>query len=77
MKPDQFFKRFGTDVLADEFQWSSTAWHYGGAWIIYTVDDDGRKNVVTQSMDPMYCVWWVNRLRELQETSLDEATDQG
>ena len=66
MKPEQFYKKVGNGIPADELRWSSTAWHYGGAWIIYTEDEDGRKHVVTQFLDPVTCIWWVNRLRELQ-----------
>lgn len=67
MKPEVFYKRFGNEIPADDFHNTSTAWHYGGAWIVYTLNEDGTKNVATQSLDPVYGIWWINRLRSLQQ----------
>lgn len=70
MKPEQFYKRFGNEFPADAFKNTSTAsghQSYGAAWIVYYEDEDGRKHLVTQSMNPVLGIKWIAKLRELQQ----------
>lgn len=67
MTPKDYVRR-GFTVPADELQHTSTAWHYGGAWIVWFPKPDGSKQVLTQSLDPARGLTWIDQLRKLQQS---------
>lgn len=67
MTPEHYVKR-GHTIPADDLHHTSTAWHYGGAWIVWAPKPDGSKQIFTQSTDPSHGLTWIDRLRKLQQS---------
>lgn len=66
MSPEEYIRRGFTD-RAEDFHNTSTAWHYGGMWLVYTLNEDGSKNIAAQSMEAVYGDWWIRELKKLQD----------